>query len=79
MADLQSLIRPFSCMQASICFPWILILCSPFFFTPSPRPPLPLSLVWTEFQAAIVIQSFWRGYKVNIKGKMLTFLIEISI
>lgn len=30
-----------------------------------PRPPLPLSLVWTEVQAAIVIQSFWRGFKVR--------------
>lgn len=31
----------------------------------SPRPPLPLSLVWTEDEAALVIQSRWRGYQVD--------------
>ncbi|XP_033106688.1 IQ domain-containing protein K-like [Anneissia japonica] len=30
-----------------------------------PRPALPLSLIWTEEEAAIVIQSFWRGYLVR--------------
>ncbi|XP_025095674.1 IQ domain-containing protein K-like [Pomacea canaliculata] len=31
----------------------------------NPRPPLPLSLVWTEDEAALVIQSRWRGYQVR--------------
>jgi len=29
-----------------------------------PRPPLPLSLVWTEEEAAVKIQSFYRGHLV---------------
>lgn len=31
----------------------------------SPRPPLPLSLLWSEEKAARVIQSGWRGYRVR--------------
>jgi len=31
----------------------------------SPRKPLPKSLVWTEEEAALKIQSFFRGYQVR--------------
>ena len=31
----------------------------------SPRAPLPLSLIWTEEEAALVIQSHFRGYLVS--------------
>ncbi len=35
------------------------------FFFKSPRPPLPKSLVWTENEAAIKIQAFYRGYLIR--------------
>lgn len=35
-----------------------------------PRPPLPLSLIWTEEEAALVIQSQWRGYLVRKDGEV---------
>jgi len=31
----------------------------------SPRPPLPLSLIWTEEEAVRVIQSHWRGFLIR--------------
>ncbi|XP_014671039.1 PREDICTED: IQ domain-containing protein K-like isoform X2 [Priapulus caudatus] len=31
----------------------------------SPRPTIPLSLIWSEEKAATVIQSYWRGFLVR--------------
>lgn len=31
----------------------------------NPRPPLPLSLQWSESQAAVCVQAFWKGYVVR--------------
>lgn len=34
-------------------------------FQSSPRPPLPKSLLWSEEEATLKIQSFYRGYLVR--------------
>lgn len=36
----------------------------------SPRPPLPLSLIWTQEEAAQVIQSHWRGFTARRNGEI---------
>ncbi|NXI94645.1 IQCK protein, partial [Psophia crepitans] len=35
-----------------------------------PRPPIPLSLLLSEEAASIVIQSFWRGYRVRCDSEI---------
>ncbi|XP_066054007.1 IQ domain-containing protein K isoform X2 [Chamaea fasciata] len=36
----------------------------------SPRPPIPLTLLLSEEEASILIQSFWRGYRVRCDSKI---------
>lgn len=36
----------------------------------SPRPPLPLSLIWNESDASLIIQSWFRGYKIRCEEKV---------
>jgi len=35
------------------------------FLKEHPRPPLPMSLIWSDEEAALKLQSFWRGYLIR--------------
>ena len=37
-----------------------------YFLFDRPRLPIPLSLIWSEEEATLVIQSHWRGFLVNL-------------
>lgn len=39
-------------------------------FQTNPRAPLPKSLLWDEAEAALIIQSFYRGYRVRKQGEI---------
>ena len=39
-------------------------------FKQYPRAPLPKSLVWTEDEAALIIQSFYRGYRIRKQAEV---------
>ncbi|TNN11547.1 IQ domain-containing protein isoform 3 [Schistosoma japonicum] len=44
----------------------------------NPRKPLPFSLQWTDEEAAIKLQSYWRGYLVSLKSKSKTIFIRFN-
>ncbi len=49
------------------------------YFHFSPRPPLPMSLLWSEEEASLIIQSFWRGYKVSIDSNVSLHCFSVEL